>query len=275
MPKTSNDKSLNQYYGKYFECCIVAHLNNENVNYNEDYEIPKENKDLMFKEAENVAKYLGNHIANYCGNHTALSNGDIFLEDTKENIEIKRVSNGNGTYFNTSVYYLEKFGFNYKDYLEKAGYYDFLEEKFGTNIVSRKNNSPVNTKNSSFIRHSNELKSIWENQVVPYEEKIRLNFLKDLEFYFKNNKNSVYEFVNDMLEKNSVTCKKQNPDRIIVYNYSQNKITELYLKDFKNFSEKEIHFTDKGLSVGNIRFQIGWQNGNGLCNPTIRVFLNN
>ena len=31
--------------------------------------------------------------------------------------------------------------------------------------------------------------------------------------------------------------------------------------------------TDKGFKIGNIRFAIGWQNGNGLNNPTIRVFL--
>ena len=35
----------------------------------------------------------------------------------------------------------------------------------------------------------------------------------------------------------------------------------------------QIRFTDKGMVIGNIRIAIGWQNGNGLNNPTIRVFL--
>ena len=34
----SNVRADNQYYGKYRECCVVAHLNHKEVEYYEDHE---------------------------------------------------------------------------------------------------------------------------------------------------------------------------------------------------------------------------------------------
>ena len=41
----------------------------------------------------------------------------------------------------------------------------------------------------------------------------------------------MYEFVSDMLNKNTETSKKQAPDRIIVYNYTKDTINEIVFKD--------------------------------------------
>ena len=74
-----------------------------------------------------------------------------------------------------------------------------------------------------------------------------------------------------MINKKTSTINKNKPDRIIVYNYTKNEISDINLNNL-NYDDT-ISLTDKGFSVGDIRIQIGWQNGNALNNPTIRVFL--
>ena len=266
----SNDKATNQYYGKFFETAVVAQLNNSEVEYNENYEFSPEEKTEMLKQAKKVANYLGDYTAEYIGNQTALASGDIKLNNG-ETIELKRVSAGTGTYFNTSIYYFSKFGFDFKTYMEKYGLYNELEKYFGKEIrISRSNNSPVSQPNSSFIRHN--YKELYETYIVPIDEKCRKHFLKDLVSYFQKNTDKIYEFVSDMLNKNTETSKKTKPDRIIVYNYNQDTVNEINIEALK-FDSSNIYMTEKGMVIGNIRVAIGWQNGNGLNNPTIRIFL--
>lgn len=266
----SNNKATNQYYGKFFETAVVAQLNNSEIEYNENYEFTDDEKTIMLKQAQEVANYLGKYTAQYIGNQTSLASGDIIL-DNQDVIELKRVSAGTGTYFNTSIYYFSKFGFDFKTYMDKYGLYEELEKYFGTEIrISRSNNSPVSQSNSSLIRHNHQ--EIYEQYILPVDEKCREYFIKDLVDYFQQNTEKIYEFVSDMLNKNTETSQKSKPDRLIVYNYNKNTINEIDIKSLKA-DTTQIRFTDKGMVIGNIRIAIGWQNGNGLNNPTIRVFL--
>lgn len=266
-----NSKSDNQYYGKYRECCVVAHLNNTEVEYHENYIFSESEKIRLFNEAKLIADFLGKQKATYLGNHTANESGDILLANG-ETVEIKTVSAGSGTYFNTSIYYFLKFGFNFKYYMETYRLYEAIEDNFKDVIrVNRKNNSPVNTKDSSFIRHNYE--EIWKEKIVPVDENMRMKFTEDIANYFTNNPDKVYEFIIDMLDKNSTTSKKTSPDRLIVLNYKKNTVREIDLKHFKDNISTNIRMTDKGLVIGNIRIALSWQNGVGLNNPTIRVFL--
>lgn len=73
-------------------------------------------------------------------------------------------------------------------------------------ILVKKNNSPVNQKDSSLIRHN--YKDIYETKILPIDITIRKKFTSDLVEYFSNNIEELYEFINDMLEKNSSTSKK-------------------------------------------------------------------
>lgn len=267
----SNNRAENQYYGKYRECCVVAHLNNTEVEYHENYVFTAEEQNCLFNEAKIIADYIGNHTATYLGNRTSVESGDILL-DNGEVVEIKGVSAGSGTYFNTSIYYFLKFGFDFKKYMEKYGLYDAIEKNFGNEVkVNRKTNSPVSQANSSYIRHTYEEK--YKKNIVPVDEAMRMEFTKDIANYFINNPNKVYEFISDMLNKNSATSKKTSPDRLIVLNYKKNKVREIDLKNFKENISTKIKATDKGLVVGNVRVAFSWQNGVGLNNPTIRVFL--
>ena len=102
---------------------------------------------------------------------------------------------------------------------------------------------------------------------------MREEFTKDIANYFINNTDKIYEFINDMINKNTETCQKNAPDRLIVYNYNTDKIKEINLNDFIKNINNNIQVNQKGLVFGNIRIAFGWSNGNGLNNPTIRVFL--
>lgn len=268
----SNSRKDNQYYGKYCECAVVACLNNAPIEYREKFIFSNEEQKELFNDAKLIADYLGSHKATYLGNHTSTESGDILL-DNDEVIEIKRVSSGSGTYFNTSIYYFEQFGFNFKDYMENYSLYDALEKTFGEKIkVNRKTNSPISQKDSSMIRHSAFL-DIYEQDILPVEANMRECFTKDIVNYFAINTEEVYRFITDMLEKKTSINRKHSPDRLIVLNYNKQKVREINLKNFKNSISNNIRITQKGLVVGNIRVIFGWQNGTGLNNPTIRVFL--
>lgn len=267
----SNSRAENQYYGKYRECCVVAHLNNTDIEYHENFTFTPEEQKRLLNEAKLIANFIGDHTATYLGNHTATESGDILL-DNGEVVEIKTVSAGSGTYFNTSIYYFEKFGFNFKTYMEEYGLYDAIEQNFGSIVkVSRKNNSPVSQSNSSFIRHN--YKSEWKEKIVPIDEVMRIKFTQDISNYFIQHSDKVYEFISDMLNKNSITSKKVAPNRLIVLNYEKGTVREIDLKHFKDNISTNIRNTDKGLVIGNVRIAFSWQNGVGLNNPTIRAYL--
>ena len=261
-----NSRSDNQYFGKYFENAICCTINNEKYFNPTDYNFSTEEIEQLQKEAKIVADYLNGKTAIWSGNETKNSNCDLIVDD--QNIEIKRVSQGNGTYFNTSIYYFKKFGFDFKDYLEKYGVYDAIE-KIGY-TPNKKNNSPVNQKISSEIRHKHTEE--YNKYVLPADEKARAYFQKDIIDYFNNNPNEALEFFVNMLDKETETIQKGKPDRIIVFNYSKQTIYELNVNDFY---KKSINLTstEKSIIINNIRFALSWQNGIGLNNPTIRVFL--
>lgn len=267
----SNSRAENQYYGKYRECCVVAHLNGSEVEYNENHTFTQEEQVELFNEAKLIADFLGNHTATYLGNRTGTESGDILL-DNGESVEIKSVSAGAGTYWNTTIYYFSKFGFDFKEYMEKYGLYDALEDAFGSVAkISRKNNSPVNQATSSMIRHSYE--ALYAEKIVPVDEAMRMRFTQDIANYFSQNPDKVYDFIFDMLEKNSSSSKKTAPDRLVVLNYTKKTVREVDLKNFKDNISTNIRVTNKGLVIGNVRIAFSWQNGVGLNNPTIRVFL--
>ena len=138
-------------------------------------------------------------------------------------------------------------------------------------ILKTKALAPVSQTNSSIIRHNYE--QLWKNEIVPVDEAVRHIFIADIANYFSNYSEKIYEFISDMMNKNTATSKKTAPDRLIVLNYAKNKVYEVDLKHFTDNISTNIRITDKGLVIGNIRIAISWQNGIGLNNPTIRIFL--
>ena len=275
----SNIKANNQYFGKYLERATVEHINNSGIiidptQYDDlkGYSFSEEEIAYLNNEADKIATYIGkNSVASYAGNHTSTECGDIILNDNIH-IELKRVSsNGSGTYHNTSIFFFKDYGYDFKDYMNQYGLYDVIEKYFPSVTVSRKNNSPVNVQTSSLIRHSDNTEG--KQAIIQADEIMRTAFVKDLATYFSNNPEMAYNFIKDMLNKVRLkTRESYKPDRFIVYNYSKDTITEINLQEIQ-LNINNIKNTNLGLLIGPLRIQVGWQNGVGLNNPTIRVFL--
>ena len=124
-----NAKKDNQYYGKYFEYLVACILNKELPCLSaEQWGVAGEDGLAIEKEAHEVATFLGPHQCFHTGLHTGNADADLVL-DNGQTIELKRVSSGSGTYYNTSIYHMMKYGFNFKDYLREFGLYDSLKDK--------------------------------------------------------------------------------------------------------------------------------------------------
>ena len=80
-----------------------------------------------------------------------------------------------------------------------------------------------------------------------------MKFTQDIAKYFTQNPEKIYEFISDMLNKNSSTSKKTSPDRMIVLNYKNGTVREIDLAHFKENISTNIRVTEKGLVIGNVR----------------------
>lgn len=275
-----NSKKLNQHYGKYFELCVVNRLNQitEPPKYKWEDDIPLKDRKLMFQEAIKVADYIGIQPCEYTGDHTALASGDIILTNSGEVIEIKRVSKSKGTYYNPTIYTLLDYGFDMRKYMEDYYLYNALDDAFQNEYkVSHKNKSPISQEDSSEIRKI--WKELWESNIVPIDRNMRYNFTQDLKAYFRANSDKFKLFVVNMITKHSNTSRKRNPDKVIVFNYCLNSIETIdVLELLKNeLMEDSIKMQDDdsqfSFNIKNFRFTVSWQNGAGLNNPTIRVYI--
>lgn len=269
-----NAKKDNQYYGKYFEYLVACALNKELPCLSaEQWGVAAEDGTDMEKEAREVAAFLGAHRCFHTGLHTGNADADLVLDDG-QTIELKRVGSGSGTYYNTSIYHMTKYGFDFKNYLHKFGLYEALRNNFSGLAVSEKNNSPVSMANSSKIRH--QFASTYTEKICPIDAAARSAFVQDLRKHFVKHPEDFYSFISDMLYKQSLTSHKKKPDRIIVYNYKKHTISEINLAEIiANLSTYSCQNTDTDFSIlaGPLRFVFSWQNGCGLNNPTIRTFL--
>lgn len=281
---TKHTKGNNQYFGEYMEKALCAIINKKEIINDTGYAFTEKDIELMNEQAYDWFKrdFPYAYKAEYLGRKTATADCDIIINDT-EHVELKYVSEGNGTYLNTSVYYFTQFGFNFHNYMENMGYLDLLVNLFG-NIVNLKNNSPINEKNSSNIRKNQT--DIYKNIIIPADKEVRKTFVNDLINYFSKPEhyNDLQIFGHQMLTKETPTSQKRNPDFISVYGYKDNIIRRIYPDQILKPNEpititqeesinrkKEPVFSIKLNKI--IRVQIGWQNGTGLYNPTIRVFI--
>ena len=139
--------------------------------------------------------------------------------------------------------------------------------------------SPVTKEISSLIRHDEKLNQIYTENVIPVDTKMREALCSDIVLYFRKNPESLYQFYLDMINKVTSRTKsiqiKTIPDKFLVFNYKKNQISDVDILALKNAEKIEsIRDTPKGMVLnGDVRFAFSWQNGVGLNNPTIRVFI--
>lgn len=262
-----NEKSKNQYYGKAFEYLICQFHNNEKVNNPYPNEIGEKDFQKLCDQAQKFLRLIPSYQEPFVwiGNHTHEASCDIMMGAQK--IEVKHLSYGKGTYLNTSLENIVKYGFiSYYSYMEKYGLYDILNS-FWDNVSH--DGSPLSAEEAKIFMkiHPKEYKIIQQK-----EKEIRRQYVVDLYQYFLDNPQKFTCFLQDCLSKN--ISNKETPDVILIYNYKKDTVFSFGREEICNQIETQ-DFKNAGLSFvsSKIRIAFGWQNGAGLNNPTIRVFL--
>lgn len=273
----SNTKADNQWIGKYFELCCVEQINHTNIipdptkyKSTSGYNFTEKEKIELFNQAKRIADYLGpGHYAEWIGDSTISGKGDILL-DGKYYIEIKHVAGGASTYHNTTMYYLQNFGINFDDYLNKYSFRELIQKLNPDLDVSLTNHSPIEKQIASMIHKTRP--DIYK-QMQTVDTKMRKEFTADVINFFKNNPEQAKIFYTDMASKYKVSQNIASmADRFIVYNYELDTIQEFDLKRIQNSPTTNIKANSLGFWIGELKIQIGWQNNVG-CNPSLRVFL--
>lgn len=262
-------KKDNQHYGKYFEQAIDCIVNNLEIKNNTTKNFTEDEIKTMNSDANSFVEKIKPKTSIHIGEETSNQNGDLILDD--EIVEIKYVASGKGTYFNTSVKYFEKIGLpSFQEHLKKEGYINFLYNAF-PDLVDKENHSPVSQSNSSFIRK--EHKVFFEKEIKPREALARKKYVKELYEIIKKDRNLQIQIANDMISKE--TSNKKIADRLIVFNHVTKEILDIRKKEIENHKKSQEFKLLKNYTFGfdSFNLTIAWQNGTGLNNPTIRIFL--
>ena len=270
----ANKKADNQWYGKGFEQSIEGVFNNK-----ETLELKKTPTESAKKLAIDAQSYIKQYnvlvepmkTCIWTGEHTRNADGDLIVNG--HNDEVKRVETGKGTYVQTSWSVMEnKFGldyFNVQNYMTQNGCYDMLAERYGENKISRVNCSPVNSTMSKTIQANKEFYIPYKEYEKESRKVLNKLFCDQLKSDINFRKKILMEFVTKSVSD------KHMPDYYIVYNYKLDKITFIYTKEQLLEMAQDLTFkpTDLGFVIGNYRFAVGWQNGAGLYNPTVRCYI--
>lgn len=272
-----NKKADNQWYGKGFEQAIVMIKNNLPCNNPYPDKLSNDNWDNIVNDAKTfIPQYEKYKIINsieWIGDKTKNENGDLIINGNK--VEIKHVSGGTGTYLNTSwetCVHRYKMPLEVKQYLTNNKLYDELILKF-KNKVNTQTNSPFTINQAKEIINS---ETEWYNKYKKKEEQARIDLVSNVYNYLNENPDIQEKFIYDIVTKN--ISDKQMPDELVIYNYNKKEITYFFdnkslMQLNKNFKLTKSNRQKLGFTLGNFRIQIGWQNGAGLCNPTIRAFI--
>ena len=277
-------KEYNEIYGGAFVECL-AHLVNPNIKHNVRYIInPILRNDLpeIKDDAKTLYKnctIIKNSKVRITQQNTKYDNCDL-ISEYNDTIEIKYVFSGKGTYYNTTMYYFynELHYKSIRDFLLNYKYYDFLESK-GLK-PNRENSSPYNIEKAKQIINNKYL----YQEIIQKERYIRelyRNYILDM---LNNSPKDKLNFVKDMITKKS--SNKNNPDYIVVFNYRTKQhdviptsylTNKLHDAQISSVGSNSIIIEPSGkdsLKIPQLFIvTLAWQNGTGLCNPTIRVFL--
>jgi len=279
-----NKKERNKYSGELFERIIVNSFENENY-VEKDSKLTEEENSKCCNSAKKVLNYLKENIQietiKHIGKETKNQLGDILINN-KISVEIKYLNSvGLGTYHNSTLSYFDKKLKlkSYKDFLKENNYYSFVNGLLKENnlIANIENSSPFTIQESKIIRK--QLKDKYAD-IKNYEEKIRTFYVDYLYKELTNNQELINILIFDLINK--ITFSKDNynykgiVDYYIVFLENKNKIITIKKESLEELKNKkiEIQKTDKSIIIKDLfRIVPGWQNGTGLNNATIRIFL--
>lgn len=262
------NKNNNQYYAQYVEEAVVAVINKTEIPNNiKGFRFKEWELEIMNEDAKNIASFLNGSSAVYVGRKTKFEDCDIIVDGKR--IELKYCKKNNATYYNTTVSYFDSYGLDtLKSYMLKHKVYDLLVPYFGAKVFQ--NTSPVSNKESSAFRESH--KGFYEDVYVHAERKARAEYSKMVFDFFSTNKEFQDKLVKDMLTK--APSEKNPPELLVVYHHDIDEIVQFTREEILSITNQNFRMGgDFSLKFDDFHITIAWQNGTGLSNPTIRVFL--
>jgi hypothetical protein len=262
-------KANNQYYAAYIESRVVAYINKEEYklpSFLEGFEFSDAELAEMDSDAKAIAESVGGIQAQWTGRECSTESCDLIVDGRE--IELKYVSCGTGTYLNSSLsYFSDKLGFvPFTDYTHKTICH-FLEKYFGEKVYS--NFSPVSQKESSDFQHYQP--ELYE-QLKKIDKTMRKQYVSDLYNFLIKNPQKLNTFITDVITKS--ISGKEAPEELIIFNHETKAILKYSKLDIeRKIKNKTIKNAGLSLVFDEFRVAIGWQNGTGLNNPTLRVFI--
>lgn len=258
-------KSNSQYYTKYYEKAVTSYVNNEEPVNTVNYKFTTEEIQIMNGLARTMAQFIGGNHAIHMGDKTSSASCDIEVDGKEYELKFGK---SDGTFYNTSVSYFDKFGLiPFQQYMKDYGVLAFLETYFGSSVYDNK--SPVSQDESSvFQENKAEYKKLKD-----LEGPARAAWVKYLFDFFNNNEEARNIFAEDMLSKHE--SGKHTPDFLLIHHYDTGEIIQYTKEEILNLSTEKFTIGGKySLKFEGFKVVIAWQNGTGLNNPTVRVFIN-
>lgn len=261
----ANKKADNQWYGKAFEQAIVMVAKNlEKINPYPDH-ISKENWEEILEDAiifineyEKIEQIIS---IEWIGNHTGTEDGDLIINGEKR--EIKRVSQGLGTWGNFTIKhiykYLPKDFPSHIEFMKDSGLYNKFQ------MIASNNEWEKNLYATNPLTRT-EAKQFGDN-FIQEDEEWRRNFVKAVYKAFLDNPMLLQKFINDCVTK-KISPRKNMPKSLIVYNYKTKKISNFADTDIiKKEYDTSIKVNEFGVVLDTIRVNFSWKNhcGNNLA----------
>lgn len=268
-------KSNNQYYGSYFEQAITSLINKEEISNKVAFSFSPAEMVEMNADAQQLVSnvFADAHQAEHIGTKTSSLNGDILIDG--KTVEVKYVAGGSGTHFNTSVAYTkDSLGFmSMIDFMKERGMFQKAQDLFGDKYtVSLTNNSPVSNTLSSAIRRDSDKAEAYA-EYKKEEAQLRKEYVQMFLEFLKSNKEKAAQFIYQMVSKE--TSNKEVADTLVVFDHKKKTVVSLTKEEILAKSDSsDLKLSGKNsITNGLIKATFSWQNGVGLNNPTIRVFL--
>jgi len=285
---TEHNRGNNQYFAQYMEQAIDSIINHQAIINQTGYSFTDKDMELMNRHAQMWVDlvFYKYHTSNYVGRSVNNADCDIIFDD-KDHVELKYVSSGTGTYYNSTLSYFDHYGFDFHKYMENSGYLALLQKYF-PQFTNMNNKSPFSQDNSSYLRNksSAEELQIYNDIILPFDAQVRKQFTHDLFVYFSDpaNVTQLEQFAWHLITKNDDFSRLYKPDYISIFCYETEKVVCINPLDYLPANQPITLTQKKGKKPGQeaefslilnnkLRVQIGWQNGTGLNNPTFRVFL--
>lgn len=138
--------------------------------------------------------------------------------------------------------------------------------------VNTSNNSPLSQKDSSSLRHNADLANAYK-LYKEEEAKLRAEYVCNFLTFLNEVPDRTILFMSNMISKE--VSHKKVADQLVIFNHKTKNITTLTKEDISaRVNKKPLRLSGKySITNEEVKVTFSWQNGIGLNNPTLRVFL--